>query len=193
MKWQPIVAALWAASSLALLLGPSGDADAYSAAVASTRALGYQAFVFLSAALCVSPLRRWLPHSTTLRRALGLASAGSALLHVAIAVATSTISLGEQLADPQLRFGIGSFAVLLLLAITSFPAAVRALGLRSWKELHRLAYVAWVCALLHGLLSPYAWLSALVGIAAPVLVLAWLRLLPKRREVDPVRDPRASS
>jgi methionine sulfoxide reductase heme-binding subunit len=179
------VAALWVVSLVAVMFSASGDSDAYSAAVAGARALGYHALVFLSAALCVSPLRRWLPRRAVLRRALGLAAAGSALLHGAVGLGTSPLTWTEQLADPQLRFGIGAFIVLVLLGLTSFPRLVAALRLRSWKELHRLAYVAWICALLHGLLSPYAWMYGLLALAAVVSALAPLRFLPQRPGNEP--------
>lgn len=158
----------------------TGDADAYSDVVAQTRALGYASFLLLSAALCVSPLARWVRESAKLRRALGLAAAAMTWIHVMIAATSSPLTLSDQLADPHLRFGFGGFAVLCVLAITSFPRVVGWLKLRSWKELHRLAYVAWICALLHGLLSPYAWLRALCSIAASVLIVGLLRLLPRR-------------
>ena len=166
-------------TAFAIMLFVRGDSDAYSDNVALARGLGYLAFVLLSAALCVSPLGRWLRESSKLRRALGLAAAGWALFHAEVGLWSSPLSVSVQLDDPQLRFGFGALAVLGLLAVTSFPGAVRALKLRSWKELHRLAYVAWICALLHGLLSPYAWVPGLCVIAVVVLALAPLRLLPR--------------
>ncbi|HTU58257.1 MAG TPA: ferric reductase-like transmembrane domain-containing protein, partial [Polyangiales bacterium] len=139
----------------------------------------------LSAALCVSPFSRWLRESSKLRRALGLAAAGAALFHAEVGLWSGPLNVSEQLDDPQLRFGFGALAVLGLLAVTSFPGAVTALKLRSWKELHRLAYVAWICALLHGLLSPYAWVRGLCAVAVVVLALAPLRLLPRAKRERP--------
>lgn len=165
----------------AILLFMRGDSDAYSDNVALARGLGYLAFVLLSTALCVSPFARWLRESAKLRRALGLAAAGAALFHAEVGLWSTPLDVAEQFADPQLRFGFGALAVLGLLAVTSFPGAVVALKLRSWKELHRLAYVAWICALLHGVLSPYAWIRGLCVIAAIVLTLGLLRLVPRAR------------
>lgn len=173
-------AALAGATALGVLV--RGDSDAYSDNVALARAFGYHAFVLLSAALCVSPLRRWIREPVRLRRALGLAAAGSALFHALAGVWSSPLGLGEQLADPRLRFGFGALLVLALLFVTSFPAVVSSVALRSWKELHRLAYVAWISALLHGLLSPYVWIRGLCAIAAFVVLLAPLRLIPRQRE-----------
>jgi len=42
-----------------------------------------------------------------------------------------------------------TFTILLLLALTSFNAAVRWMGGRRWKNLHRLAYVAAALAAYH--------------------------------------------
>lgn len=172
-------------SVAAILLFVRGDADAYSDNVALARALGYLAFAWLSAALCVSPFARWVRESSKLRRALGLAAASAALLHAEVGLWSSPLSVREQLDDPQLRFGFGALAVLGILAVTSFPGAVATLRLRSWKELHRLAYVAWICALLHGLLSPYAWIRGLFAIAAIVLALGLLRFLPRAKRSPP--------
>jgi sulfoxide reductase heme-binding subunit YedZ len=121
-----------------------------------------------------------LRESAKLRRALGLLAACTALLHFEVAMWTSPLSIAEQFEDATLRFGFGAFLVLVLLALTSFPGVVTSLKLRSWKELHRLAYVAWICALLHGLFAPYAWIRGLCAIAAVVLTLAVLRLVPRR-------------
>lgn len=159
----------------------TGDSDAYSTVIAQTRALGYASFLLLSAALCVSPFARWIRERAQLRRALGLAAAAMTFIHALLAVTSSPLCLADQLADARLRFGFGAFAVLCVLAITSFPRVVSWSRLRSWKELHRLVYVAWICALLHGLLSPYAWLRGLCVIAASVLILAILRWLPRVR------------
>ena len=171
-----LVAGLCIVSVIAVAFIAKGESDAYSDAVAMVRGLGYITFVALSAALCISPLRAWIRESAKLRRALGLSAASAAALHAFAAIMNSPLSLREQFADTHLRFGMGAFAVLFLLALTSFPSVVRWMHLRSWKELHRLAYVAWLCALLHALLSPYTWMIGLFGAASVVLLLGVLRV-----------------
>jgi sulfoxide reductase heme-binding subunit YedZ len=178
MTWNRCVAGLWLLSVTGVVVSAAGDNDAYSYSVSLVRGFGYLAFSSLSGALCVSPLRRWLRESAKLRRALGLAAASAALLHVLAATSSSPLTLREQVADTHLRFGVGAFAVLCLLALSSFPRAVSRLQLRSWKELHRLAYVAWICGLLHGLVSPYAWLWCLLSLAASVVLIGLLRVWP---------------
>lgn len=186
---------LWLCSLMACWVSFSGDGDAYSAAVAGARALGYHAWVLLSAALLVTPLKRvlavlrrargWTQASSSgLRRALGLSALASALLHAALGLSSSPLGIGAQLADTQLRFGAAALALLCLLGVTSFPRVVRWLHLLSWKELHRLAYVAWCSATLHGLLGPYAWTHGLATLALSVVALWLLRWLPRREHVS---------
>lgn len=180
LSWNRAIAIVFVLGVLGVVLTAKGEADAYSDAVAIVRGFGYFAFSALSAALCISPLRAWIYESAKLRRALGLSAACAAAFHALAAFTNSPLSLREQLADTHLRFGIGALVVLCLLALTSFPRIVRWMHLRSWKELHRLAYVAWICALLHAVLSPYAWLSCLLTVAGVVLMLGLLRAWPRR-------------
>lgn len=179
-SWSWLVAGLFLLSVIAVVACAKGEHDAYSEAVARVRGLGYFAFIALSAALCVSPLRAWIHERGKLRRALGLCAASAAGLHALAASSNSPLTLRDQLADAHLRFGIGAFAVLGLLALSSFPRVVRFTHLRSWKELHRLAYVAWLCVFLHAFLSPYAWLAGLLVLASLVLLVGLLRVWPRR-------------
>jgi sulfoxide reductase heme-binding subunit YedZ len=78
------------------------------------------------------------------------------------------------------RAGATAWLILLLLALTSFPALVKRIGLRGWKELHRLAYVALACAVWHALLQPYAAETWILGLAASCLGIGLLRVWPKR-------------
>src|SRR5262244_1951885 len=88
---------------------------------------------------------------------------------------------------------LGMLALLSLipLAATSTTGMIRRLGARNWTRLHRLAYVAAVCAVLH-----YLWLAK-VGVKDPyryaaVLVLLlgirgweWARRLMRRHRARP--------
>lgn len=184
--WNRWVGLLWLSSLVGSWLLFAGDGDAYSARVAGARALGYHAWALLSAALCVSPLQRLLGtlgyalSGASLRRALGLAAWASGLLHAFVGALSSPLSIGAQLDDPHLRFGVGALGVLCVLGATSFSPVVRSLRLRSWKELHRLAYVAWGCATAHALLGPYAWTRGLLTLALVIAGFGLLRLLPRR-------------
>jgi sulfoxide reductase heme-binding subunit YedZ len=120
--------------------------------------------------------RTWLPAT---RRALGIAAGALSLLHACVTfpgVLHGSVRL--LWAWPQVRAGACALLILLALTLTSFPFLVRALRLRLWKELHRLAYAAAAFTALHVALSAFApavrsgaWLSMLV-------VLLALRLWP---------------
>lgn len=183
VRWT--VVAIWLVSMVLASVLARGDADAYSRALAVARALGLVSLGFLALALCVSPLARVaralgrpLPQVSPLRRALGLAAASGALVHAVCATAQSPLRLTEQYAEPSLRWGLGALLVLCALALTSFAAVLRRLRLSTWKELHRLAYAAFGCAMLHALSMPFAWTLGLLGACAVVLTLGLLRILP---------------
>ena len=187
MKWNVRVFLLWLGTLVAIFLMHRGDGDAYSSSIALARMLGWQTAIALVFALCVNPVSRVvrkLPEPAKLRRALGLAAAASAVIHALVAVSSSPLTLAQQLEDPPLRFGFGALVVLVLMGITSFPKVVSWLHLRTWKELHRLVYVAWLCAVLHAFLSPYAWLPGVLGISLAVVLfslnwLVWRRARPQ--------------
>lgn len=182
-EWS--VSLAWAAAAVAISVFLRGEHDAYTLAVARTRGFGDLAFGALCGALCVTPLARLLgparwPGASRVRRALGLAACAAAVPHAVLALSSWPSSLLALWNEPSLRAGITSLLVLLLLALTSFPALVRRAGLRGWKELHRLAYVALACAVWHAVMQPYAAEAWILGLAAGCLGLGVLRLLPKR-------------
>jgi methionine sulfoxide reductase heme-binding subunit len=150
---------------------------------------GYAALALLCAALCASPLARLLSRSKPelaariagMRRALGIAAACAALGHALFAFTVLEISLPLAWSWPHLRMGLFSLGILCALLITSFPTLVRALRLRTWKELHRLAYLAFALAISHALLAPFAAPRALLAIFAGCVLFGLLRLVPRRR------------
>jgi sulfoxide reductase heme-binding subunit YedZ len=105
--------------------------------------------------LAVTPLRdlTGLGRIGLLRRMLGLYAFFYAVLHFLVylffllELRWSEIA-GDILQRPYITVGFLSFLILLVLAATSFKAAMRRLG-RRWKALHRLVYVAAVLAVLH--------------------------------------------
>ena len=148
---------------------------------------GWGAVGFLIAALGASPLQRiaervgkkWKVAAT--RRALGLAAAAWASLHFVAAVAGFVGPAWTGILHrAYLRAGLIAMVILVCLALTSFPRVVRALRVPLWKELHRLAYVAAICAVLHVVRAPYVtWWLAMV-IAGVIGVGFVLRLVPRR-------------
>lgn len=185
LRRDRIVSLAWVAAAVAITVLLHGERDAYTLLVARTRGFGYLAFGALCAALCVTPLARALgaarwPSAARWRRALGLAACAGALVHALFALSSWPSSLATLWDEPSLRAGITALLILLLLALTSFPALVKRVGLRGWKELHRLAYLALACAVWHALLQPYAAEAWILGLAAGCVAVGVLRALPKR-------------
>jgi DMSO/TMAO reductase YedYZ heme-binding membrane subunit len=160
-----------------------GEADAYSRAVSLTRACGWCTLLALCAALCATPLAkllrvcgmRDLAGLPGLRRALGIAAGGCGLLHASVALFAVPGTRETLWVAPQLRAGSAALLILTLLLATSFKPL-----LRSWKELHRLAYLAAAFAFLHVLLGPFAPLRIVLALAAFTLGFGLLRGLRTR-------------
>jgi sulfoxide reductase heme-binding subunit YedZ len=105
--------------------------------------------------LAITPARRFFGCKAIapLRRTLGLAGFSYACLHL---LTWCCLDLGldfgailEDLTErPFVMAGMGSFTLLLCLAITSTRSSMRRLGKR-WVRLHRIVYVAAMLAVLH--------------------------------------------
>jgi sulfoxide reductase heme-binding subunit YedZ len=125
-------------------------------AEALIRATGDWTLRFLCVALAVTPLRQWchVPTLARFRRLLGLTVFAYACLHLTAYV---WLDMGAEWADvvadvtkrPFIALGMAGWALLLLLALTSFNAAVRWLGGARWRALHRAVYAIAVLAVLH--------------------------------------------
>jgi methionine sulfoxide reductase heme-binding subunit len=119
---------------------------------------GRWALKFLLISLAVTPLRRLTGWNVVIRyrRMLGLFAFFYATLHV---LSYWSFDLGFALGDipadvvrrPFIAVGFAAFVLLLPLALTSTKGWIRRLGTR-WTQLHRLVYVAAICAVLH-----FAW------------------------------------
>ena len=159
------------------------------------RVSGWLALSALALALCATPVRRVLrriradhplaARAPAWRRRFGITAAVLALLHGGIAMggylddARSAV-----LSWPHLRAGLVAACILTALLVSSFPAAVRALRIRLWKPLHRLAYVAALLVLQHLLLSPLAPRAVTLGLFGALLVIGLLRWLPARATAE---------
>ena len=116
---------------------------------------GLTALSFLAISLSITPLRRLTGWNEIigLRRMLGLFAFFYACLHVTTwAVIDLFFDLPRMAEDivkrPFITIGMATFLLLLPLAITSNAAMIRRLGKR-WQQLHRLAYVAAITAVIH--------------------------------------------
>jgi sulfoxide reductase heme-binding subunit YedZ len=138
--------------------------------------------------------RRWPRFVTAeLHRTLSLFAIGLLVLHVLTAIADPYVSIGWAAAaipflSPYrtLAIGLGTLAVDLGAAVLLTSVLRHRLGLRAWRAVHWLAYLAWPLAFAHALRAGgdthIAWVAATVwGSAAAVAVTVAARLLARPR------------
>ena len=155
--------------------------------------LGFVACILLVAVLTFTPLRVLFPQSRlTLalqryRRLVGV----SAFVYAALHLATHILYQGgfstflEDAQKPFILSGLVAFTILLVLAITSLHRAVRALGAKRWKNLHRFAYVAAALVAYHQAAARKIFPVQVLWIFLPLLALEILRILKQRRTAAP--------
>jgi sulfoxide reductase heme-binding subunit YedZ len=156
-----------------------------AAALDAAQASGLLACALLLVTLSISPLSALLPswrgpsaRAKALRRRLGIGSACLALVHAAVAfVGRLDAQPSALLQTSQLYAGWGALGVLMLLLLTSFPTVVRRLRLSTWKEFHRLVYLAALLVVQHVLLSPFADRRLVLGLGAALLALFGARVV----------------
>lgn len=161
-------------------------------------ATGGAAITLLFSSLAMSPIARIAPAAIAMkaraaRRLLGIASASVALAHAALALPTylDPLTLAPFVGLPWLRDGALALFILVTLLVTSFPVLQRALRVRAWSALHRLAYLAAIFGSLHALGVPFG--GVRVGLAActatAVLLIARpLSLAVRRRPESPADE-----
>jgi sulfoxide reductase heme-binding subunit YedZ len=111
----------------------------------------------LGAVLSLTPLRVLFPRSPIVnalnrhRRWVGVSACIYGLLHFSCHVLYEGDwdDLLQSFSKPFIWFGLAGLSILVLLALTSNNRAVRTLGGKRWKLLHRLAYVAAILLLYH--------------------------------------------
>jgi sulfoxide reductase heme-binding subunit YedZ len=153
-----------------------------------TDTLGRWTLRILLASLAMTPLRILTGQAwpITLRRLLGLFAFVYVLLHFSVwAVLDFFFDWELMLADivkrPYITVGMTALVLLIPLAATSTSGMIKRLGARTWRRLHRLAYVAAVLGVLH-----YLWLAK-VGVHTPWIYAAVLAVLLGIRAVDAFR------
>ncbi len=120
------------------------------------RSTGDWSLRLLCLALAVTPLRLLLmwPALARYRRLIGLFAAFYTLLHLtSYALFDMGLDGGEIVRDvvkrPFILVGFMAGSVLAVLAVTSIPRVVRAMGGSRWRALHRLVYAAGMLSILH--------------------------------------------
>lgn len=130
----------------------------------------------------IAPTRGWLALLRFHRRAIGVASFAYAALHTVTYLerkwgADLILTEGSKL---DIATGWLALAIFLALAITSNNRSVRKLG-KSWKKLHRLAYLATALVFLHWILTAFEPQLAYIVLFSLCLVEA-LRFMPNRHK-----------
>jgi sulfoxide reductase heme-binding subunit YedZ len=152
--------------------------------------LGFWTLVWLVASLVPTPLKLLFGWSEPIRvrRMLGLFAFFYAFLHFSTYVGVDQFfDLPAILIDIVKRkfitIGFLAFVLLVPLALTSNDRALRRLGFVRWKRLHRLAYVAAICGVIHFIWRVKADLLQPLLFAGVLTVLFAVRLVGWRRQI----------
>jgi sulfoxide reductase heme-binding subunit YedZ len=153
-----------------------------------THETGLWALRFLLLSLSITPARRWLGAASLApyRRSFGLLAFGYACLHLATYVVLDWFfdwgAILEDVAErPYVTAGFTAFVCLVPLAASSTRGALRRLGGRRWRRLHRLVYAAAAAAVTHFLWLVKADLREPLVYGAILAALLLARLGPPRR------------
>ncbi|MBP6615050.1 MAG: sulfoxide reductase heme-binding subunit YedZ [Aquabacterium sp.] len=153
---KPLLWVVGAVPALALLVGALTDGLGANPAQTLVQETGQWTLRWLWLTLLVTPLREMaaLPALVRYRRTLGVTAFVYAVLHLlSYAWLDKGWVIDAIVADVFKRnfilVGMLTFALMLPLALTSFNAAVRALGGRKWQLLHKLVYAVALLGLLH--------------------------------------------
>ena len=190
---KPLVFTLCLLPLVWLVYAAAADRLGANPAEALIRSTGDWTLRMLCLTLAVTPLRLALaqPALARFRRMLGLYTFAYGALHL---LCYGWFDMGLDLPEiardilkrPFILVGMGCFAVLLALALTSFNRAMRWMGGRRWQQLHRGIYLAAGLAILH-----FFWMRAgkndfaevavyAVLLAALLLARPWLRKQQRR-------------
>lgn len=184
--WVLLVApAIWA---LKPLFAPDpSDADPLKSALLH---LGLIGCIVLATVLAFTPLRVLWPKWGVAqalnrhRRLVGVGAFAYALLHfVAHMLHSYDGGFGtfwKEIQKPFQLFGLGALVILFALTITSLNAAIRLMGGKAWKNLHRLAYVAAALAAYHQAIARKVFPMQVVWVFGPLAVLEIARIWKQR-------------
>lgn len=145
---------------------------------------GEWALRFLLLSLAITPARqilRW-PRLIQVRRMIGVGALAWALAHFLLFGIDLKFDLSkvaeEVVKRPYLVVGFAAVVILSVLGATSFDAALRRLGGKRWRNLHRLAYVAALLGVVHFLMQ------AKFNVSGPMMMAGFLLWLMAWRAFD---------
>jgi len=160
------------------------------------RSLGDWALRILLLTLTVTPARHITGWAVLLRfrRMLGLFAFAYALFHLGAYIALDkNFDLPGILEDivkrPYITFGMMTFSLLVPLALTSTNRALRSLGGKRWRLLHRLVYPASIGAVVHYYLMVKADVREPLIYAGILALLLGYRLVFRQRSVKASARP----
>ncbi len=157
--------------------------------------LGFVACILLATVLSFSPLRVVWPKWGVAqalnrhRRLVGVAVFVYAALHLithlvyegGLELAAVPATLKTAVEKPFQLTGLIAFTILLVLAATSWNAAIKWLGGKLWKNVHRLVYLAAILAVYHQADARKLFPMQVVWIFAPLVILEIARIWKQRR------------
>jgi methionine sulfoxide reductase heme-binding subunit len=156
---------------------------------------GFVACILLATVLTFTPLRILFPRWGVAqalnrhRRLVGVSAFVYAALHLTFQFLHEDgwPTFWKDMRKPFLLAGMGIFLILLILAATSPNAAVRWLGGKRWKRLHRLAYVAALLAAYHQAAARKLFPIQVLWIFVPLGILEVARIVRERiRKTRPI-------
>jgi sulfoxide reductase heme-binding subunit YedZ len=161
--------------------------------------LGFTASCLLAIVLTFTPLRVLFPKWDIAqalnrhRRLVGVSAFAYGALHFAThlfyELQGGAQGVGHVLktdfTKPFLVTGMITLTILLVLTITSLHAAIRWLGGKAWKNLHRLAYVAAALIFYHQSAARKVFPVQVLYIYVPLVLLEIARIVKQRRGASP--------
>ena len=157
--------------------------------------LGFVACILLATVLSFSPLRVLWPKwgvgqaLNRHRRLVGVAVFVYAALHLithlvyegGLELAAVPTTFKTAVEKPFQLTGLIAFTILLVLAATSWNGAIKWLGGKLWKNIHRVVYVAAALAVYHQAAARKLFPMQVVYIFAPLVILEIARIWKQRR------------
>jgi sulfoxide reductase heme-binding subunit YedZ len=161
--------------------------------------LGFWTLSFLVLSLAATPMKTvfgWT-FQMRVRRMVGLFAFFYATLHLSTYLALDQgfdlSDIGEDIVKRKfITVGFLAFLLLIPLAVTSTDRAVKRLGFRRWKRLHRLAYAAAVLGVVHFVWRVKADLLQPALFAAALAALFTVRIAAARRKPPAPVKPSSS-
>ena len=187
-----VLPGLWPLWPIFVREDPSVTADPLKFAL---HHFGFVACILLATVLSFSPLRVVWPKWGVAqalnrhRRLVGVAVFVYAALHLithlvyegGLELAAVPATLKTAVEKPFQLTGLIAFTILLVLAATSWNAAIKWLGGKLWKDVHRLVYLAAILAVYHQADARKLFPMQVVWIFAPLVILEIARIWKQRR------------